>query len=169
MIDPRGPRFAAWITTLVLAAVLLTSSPWLLLLQAVVFALGATGHNPYALFWKRFLRKTPPAELEPSAPPRFAQAVGLVFALVGLVGYSFLQASAKARIVNLCTNLGALAVFAVQGAPLWKLGLLMAACNVAGGWLGAHTAITRGSGFVRAVFLGVVALLVIRLAYDIVA
>ncbi len=91
----------------------------------------------------------------------------LVFALVGLVGYSFLQASAKARIVNLCTNLGALVVFVAQGAPLWGLGLVMAACNVLGGWLGAHTAITRGSGFVRAVFLGVVALLVIRLGYDI--
>ena len=88
MIDPRGPRFAAWITTFVLAAVLLTGSPWILAAQAVVFALGATGHNPYALFWKRFLRRTPPAELEPSAPPRFAQAVGLVFAVVGLIGFA---------------------------------------------------------------------------------
>ena len=87
MIDPRGPRFAAWITTLVLAAVLLTSSAWLLAAQAVVFALGATGHNPYALAWKRFLRRTPPAELESAAPPRFAQLVGLVFAAVALVGF----------------------------------------------------------------------------------
>jgi uncharacterized membrane protein YfcA len=91
----------------------------------------------------------------------------LVILLVGLLGYSFLQASAKARIVNIATNLGALVIFASQGAPLWRLGLLMGACNVGGGWLGAHTAIRRGSGFVRVVFLVVVAALAIRLAYDI--
>jgi uncharacterized membrane protein YfcA len=91
----------------------------------------------------------------------------LVILLVGLLGYSFLQASAKARIVNLATNLGALLIFAAQGAPLWRLGLLMGACNVAGSWLGAHAAIRRGSGFVRVVFLVVVAALAVRLAYDI--
>jgi uncharacterized protein len=90
----------------------------------------------------------------------------LTFALVGLLGYSFLQASAKARMVNLATNVGALAVFFAQGAPMVRLGLTMGACNVAGGWLGAHTAITRGSRFVRVVFLTVVAALVARLAYD---
>jgi hypothetical protein len=88
MIDPRGPRFAAWITTFVLAVVLLTGNGWLLAAQAVVFALGATGHNPYALLWKRFLKRTPPQELEPAAPPRFAQTVGLAFALLGLVGFA---------------------------------------------------------------------------------
>ena len=92
----------------------------------------------------------------------------LVFAMVGLLGYSFVQASAKARIVNLATNLGALAVFVPQGAPMYRLGLAMAACNVAGGWLGARAAISRGSGFVRVVFLLVVTLLVLRLAYDVV-
>ena len=92
MIDPRGPRFAAWITTLVLAVVLLTGSTswaaWLLLAQAAVFALGTLGHNPYALFWKRFLKRTPPAELEDARPPRFAQLVGFVFALVGVLAFT---------------------------------------------------------------------------------
>jgi uncharacterized membrane protein YfcA len=91
----------------------------------------------------------------------------LVFLLVSLLGYSFLQASAKARIVNLVTNLGALLVFIPQGAPLWRLGLLMGAANVAGGWVGAHTAIRKGSRFVRAVFLVVVAGLVLRLGWDV--
>ncbi len=92
----------------------------------------------------------------------------LVFALVALMGYSFVQASAKARIVNLATNVGALAVFIPQGAPIYGLGFAMAACNVLGGRLGATTAISRGSGFVRTVFLVVVALLVLRLGYDVV-
>jgi hypothetical protein len=69
----------------VLAVVLLTGSTLLLAAQAVVFALGAAGHNPYALLWKRFLRRGPAPELEPQAPLRFAQAVGLTFALIGTV------------------------------------------------------------------------------------
>ena len=93
----------------------------------------------------------------------------LVFALVGLLGYDFLQASAKARIVNLATNIGALAVFVPQGAPLWGVGAAMGACSVAGGWLGARTAIARGSRFVRVIFLLVVAALILRLAYDVTA
>ena len=91
----------------------------------------------------------------------------LVFAMVALMGYSFVQASAKARIVNLATNLGALAVFIPQGAPIYGLGLAMAACNVVGGRLGATTAISRGSRFVRVVFLVVVGVLAVRLAVDV--
>lgn len=91
----------------------------------------------------------------------------LVIAGVALLGYSFLQASAKARMVNLATNAGALLVFFAQGAPLVALGLTMGACNVTGGYLGAHMAIRRGSGFVRIVFLAVVGALTVRLAYDI--
>jgi len=91
----------------------------------------------------------------------------LVFALVALMGYSFVQASAKARIVNLATNLGALAVFIPQGAPMYGVGLAMAACNVLGGRLGAVTAISRGSRFVRVVFLVVVGVLLVRLAVDV--
>jgi hypothetical protein len=93
----------------------------------------------------------------------------LTFALVVLMGYSFVQASAKARIVNLATNIGALAVFVPQGAPMYRLGLAMAACNVLGGRLGAVTAVSRGSAFVRAVFLVVVGILVIRLTADVFA
>ena len=88
MIDPRGPRFAAWITTLVLAAVLISSSGLLLAAQAVVFALGATGRNPYALFWKQFLKRTPPTELEDARPPQFAQLVGLAFATLGVLAFA---------------------------------------------------------------------------------
>ncbi len=84
-IDPRGARFAAWVTTLVLAVVLVTSSVELLAAQAAVFALGTLGRSPYGPVWQR-LRRTPPRELEDARPPRFAQLVGLAFALVGLAG-----------------------------------------------------------------------------------
>jgi len=91
----------------------------------------------------------------------------LVIALVAVLGYAFLEASAKAKIVNAATNLGALVVFAVAGAPVWRLGLLMGAANIAGAYLGARMAVARGSRFVRVVFLVVVGALVVRLAWDV--
>ena len=92
LIDPRGPRFGAWVTSAVLAVVLLLSgsdsaAALLLTGQAVVFALGSRGRSPYVVAWKRFLRAGPPAELEAAAPTRFAQLVGLSFAVVGAVGF----------------------------------------------------------------------------------
>lgn len=92
----------------------------------------------------------------------------LVFTLVGLLGYAFLEASAKAKIVNFATNLGALLVFVPQGAVLWGLGLLMGSANLLGGYLGARTAVARGSGFVRVVFLLVVGALILRLGWQVV-
>lgn len=86
-----------------------------------------------------------------------------VFALVGLLGYNFLEASAKAKLANWATNLAALAVFVPQGAVIWDLALVMAAANVTGGYLGARLAMARGARFVRAFFLVVVAGFVVRL------
>jgi uncharacterized membrane protein YfcA len=91
-----------------------------------------------------------------------------VFILVGLLGYSFLVASANARLANWATNLAALGVFATQGAVLWKVGLLMGACNLAGGYLGARTAVARGAAFVRVFFIVVVSAFVLRIGGDIV-
>ncbi|HEU5484267.1 MAG TPA: TSUP family transporter [Microlunatus sp.] len=91
-----------------------------------------------------------------------------VILLVGLLGWGFLDASAQAKIANLVTNLAAIAVFAAHGAILWQLGLLMGAANLVGGFLGARTAISKGNSFVRKVFLVVVAMLIVRLGYDVV-
>ncbi len=88
----------------------------------------------------------------------------LVFLLVGLVGFAFLQASATAKVVNTATNLGALVFFLPAGVVLLGLGAMLAAANLTGGVLGARMAVERGSGFVRRVFLVVVAALVVTLA-----
>ena len=88
----------------------------------------------------------------------------LVITLVALLGYSFLEASAKARIANWATNLAALCVFAPQGAVLWRVGLVMGVCNLVGGYLGARTAVARGAGFVRVFFVLVVAGFAVRIA-----
>ncbi|GAB2738768.1 DUF4395 domain-containing protein [Kitasatospora kifunensis] len=91
-IDPRGPRFAAALTSLVLAIVLTTGSGPLLAAQALVFALGALlglRASPYGWLYRVLVRPrlALPAELEDARPPRFAQGVGLVFALIGSAGY----------------------------------------------------------------------------------
>jgi uncharacterized membrane protein YfcA len=91
----------------------------------------------------------------------------LVIALVGLLGYDFLRASAKAKIVNFATNVGALLFFVPLGAVLWPLGLVMGAANVLGSLIGSRMAIARGSRFVRALFLVVVGVLIVKLGFDI--
>lgn len=87
----------------------------------------------------------------------------LLFALVGLMGYDFLQASAKAKIANLATNLGALAVFIPRDAVSWGVGLAMGGANLLGGWTGARVAVSRGRGFIRGVFVVVVTGFIIRI------
>jgi hypothetical protein len=91
-IDVRGPRFAAWVTAVVLAVALILDSGTLVAVQAVVFALGAFAglrYAPYGVLFRILVapRLGPAREREPEAPPRFAQLVGLVFAVVGAVGY----------------------------------------------------------------------------------
>jgi uncharacterized membrane protein YfcA len=91
-----------------------------------------------------------------------------VILLVGVLGYGFLEASATAKIANLVTNLSAIVVFGLSGSVLWGLGLMMGAANLLGGYLGARTAIRRGSSFVRKIFLIVLSGLIIKLSYDVV-
>ncbi|MDQ4490490.1 TSUP family transporter [Sinomonas sp. ASV486] len=94
----------------------------------------------------------------------------LVIALVSGMGYAFLEASAKAKIVNMATNIGAIvlfAVFAPGGTLLWGLGLALGAANMCGGYLGARMAVARGNTFIRWVFLAVVAALAVKLGIDV--
>jgi hypothetical protein len=92
-VDPRGPRFGAWLTTAVLSLVLLTGSALLVGAQTLVFAVGAAfglGAAPYGVVFRRLVRPrlAPPAELEAELPPRFAQAVGAAFGVVATIGYA---------------------------------------------------------------------------------
>ena len=98
-VDVRGPRFAAWVTTAVLVITLAVSAfsapaaAVVLGAQAIVFALGALRgprNSPYGLLFAKFVapRLGPVTEREPVAPLKFAQLVGLIFALVGVVGFA---------------------------------------------------------------------------------
>jgi hypothetical protein len=91
LIDARGPRFSAVITTIVLATALVTQSAILIAIQLVVFAIGAfagPAKTPYAFLFKKFVkpRLKGAVPTEDARPPQFAQSVGLIFAVVALAG-----------------------------------------------------------------------------------
>jgi hypothetical protein len=91
LIDVRGPRFSATLTVIVLAIALATQNVWVLAFQALVFAIGAIRgpqFTPYAFIFKRIVKPRLRGEVvtEDSRPPQFAQSVGFIFALVGLLG-----------------------------------------------------------------------------------
>ncbi|BBX72963.1 DUF4395 domain-containing protein [Mycobacterium shinjukuense] len=98
-VDVRGPRFAAWITTAILVVALAVSAfsqpaaAVILSAQAAVFAIGAARgprRSPYGLLFARLVapRLGPVSEREPVPPLKFAQLVGLVFAVIGVVGFA---------------------------------------------------------------------------------
>jgi hypothetical protein len=91
LIDARGPRFGAAITTVVLAAALATGNVWFIAVQALVFAIGAfkgPQFTPYAFVYKTIVKPRLKGEVptEEVKPPQFAQRVGLLFAVVAIVG-----------------------------------------------------------------------------------
>jgi uncharacterized protein len=90
----------------------------------------------------------------------------LIFLFVRVFGFDFLHASAASKIVNVATNVAALAYFLPTGHCLPLVAALMAAANVAGSALGTHLALRHGSALVRRIFLLVVALLILRFARD---
>jgi len=90
----------------------------------------------------------------------------LIFLFVAVLGFDFLRASALSKSVNWASNVASLAVFVWRGSWMPMIALSMALANGVGGSLGARTALTRGSGWVRAMFIAVVAVLILRLGWQ---
>ena len=94
IIDARGPRFGAVITTAVLATALATNNVWVIVAQAIVFAIGAIKgpqFTPYAFVFKTLVKPRLKSAFvsEDVRPPQFAQTVGLLFALTAIGGALF--------------------------------------------------------------------------------
>ena len=89
-----------------------------------------------------------------------------IFLFVRLLGYDFLNASAAAKLLNVATNVAAIALFAAKGHVWWHVGLVMAVANVAGSLVGTRLALRHGAGFVRGVFIAVVGALILKTGYD---
>jgi uncharacterized membrane protein YfcA len=90
----------------------------------------------------------------------------LMIALVAIMGFAFVGASAIAKVVNATTNLASIIVVGIRLGIMWKLGLVLAVANLAGGYAGSHMAIKKGSGFIRIFYLIVTAILILRLGYS---
>jgi len=90
----------------------------------------------------------------------------LIFLFVAVLGFDFLRASALSKSVNWASNFASLAVFVWRGSWLPLVALSMALANAVGGSLGARTALSKGSGWVRAMFIGVVVVLILRLGWQ---
>ena len=103
LIDARGPRFSALLTTIVLGTALATGNPWLIVLQAIVFAIGAfkgPQHTPYAQVFKKLVKPNLKSEAttEDVRPPKFAQRVGFGFTAVAIIGLIFAPALATVAV-----------------------------------------------------------------------
>jgi uncharacterized membrane protein YfcA len=160
---------------------------------ALVLAVPASALRPAVIALLAFaalfvgLRGAPPARLEDAPPRRGALAIAgaialaagaydgffgpgtgtfLIVGFVALLGDGLAHASAGAKVVNFASNLAALALFAAKGTVVWRVALPMAACQLAGGWLGAHLAIRRGDALVRRVVVAVAVAAAAKLAWD---
>ena len=103
LIDARGPRFSALLTTIVLGVALATGNGWLIVAQAAIFAIGAfkgPQHTPYASIFKKVVkpRLHGDAPTEDVRPPQFAQRVGFGFTIVAIIGLLFAPALATVAV-----------------------------------------------------------------------
>jgi uncharacterized membrane protein YfcA len=89
-----------------------------------------------------------------------------VFLLVRLLGFDFLNASVNAKLLNIATNIAALALFTLKGHVWWHFAVPLAVANVLGSMLGTWMALRHGTGFVRGIFIAVVSLLILKTGYD---
>lgn len=90
----------------------------------------------------------------------------LMIVLVAGLGFAFVGASAIAKVVNVATNFASILVFGISGSIMWVVGLAVGICNLAGGIIGSHVAIRRGSDFVRKFYLVVTFALIVRVLFD---
>ena len=166
-----GGFFGAWLVTLVSASGLRKALP-LILLAVLIYTLArkelGRHHEP------RFHGRA-----ETLAAGAIALVIGFydgffgpgtgsffVFLFVRVLGYDFLHASATAKLMNVATNLAALALFIAKGHMWWQLAAVMAVTNVIGSLLGTRLALARGVGFVRGFFVVVVAALILKTGWD---
>ncbi|QPK79238.1 TSUP family transporter [Corynebacterium lizhenjunii] len=90
----------------------------------------------------------------------------LIMAFTAIFSQNFLRSAAMAKVVNTCTNVGALVVFIAGGHVLWSLGLVLAAANIAGAQLGARTVLGGGTKLIRYALLSLVIVMSVYLSWQ---
>jgi uncharacterized membrane protein YfcA len=166
-----GSAFGAWLVTVVPPAGLRKLMP-LILLLVLLYTLSKKdfgAHQLVATVTRRqqHLRASAIGLLVGVYDGFFGPGTGsfFMFLFVKLLGYDFLLASASAKLLNMATNMAAIAVFSASGHMHWHLVAMMGAANISGSWMGSRVAMHRGVGFVRDVFILVVSALLVKTAY----
>jgi len=90
----------------------------------------------------------------------------IIFAFARWLGYDFLHASASAKVINSATNLSAFVIFIISGNILWRYIVVLVIGNLLGALVGTKLSLSKGSGFVRTVFIMVVSVLIIKTSAD---
>ena len=100
----------------------------------------------------------------------FGPGTGSFLIMINILvfGFNFLHASAYSKIINCVTNFASLIFFLIKGLIIFQVAVPLAICNIAGSWIGAKTAIKRGSHFVRKIYLVIVSILIIKLGYEVI-
>jgi len=162
-----GAMAVAWLPRDYLRPLLL-----LLLIAAAIYTLVrkdfGSVHAPRHRGWRTFCLAAALGSLIGFYDGFFGPGTGsfLIFLFVRAFGFDFLHASAAAKIVNVATNLAALAFFVPHGQWLPWIALGMAVCNITGAVVGTRLALRHGSQLVRKAFLFIVVLLIARFAWD---
>jgi cupin 2 domain-containing protein len=89
-----------------------------------------------------------------------------IIAIVFFLGYTFLEASGYAKVLNLKSNLIALSIFLYYGEVSFIIGIIMGIGQLTGSYLGAHMVILKGSKLVRPLFMAVIFVNILVLFYD---
>ena len=166
-----GALAGAWLVTVVSPEFLRKLLP-VVLVVVLIYTLAkkelGRHHSPRLQGWSQTLTAGAIGLLMGFYDGFFGPGTGslLVFLFVRLLGYDFLHASASAKLLNSCSNLAALSLFALKGHIWWHYALVLALANVAGSLLGTRLALKHGAGFVRWVFVGVVGTLIVKTGYD---
>ena len=166
-----GALAGAWLVTVVSPEFLRKLLP-VVLVVVLIYTLAkkelGRHHSPRLQGWSQTLTAGAIGLLMGFYDGFFGPGTGslLVFLFVRLLGYDFLHASASAKLLNSCSNLAALSLFALKGHIWWHYALVLALANVAGSLLGTRLALKHGAGFVRWVFVAVVGTLIVKTGYD---
>jgi uncharacterized protein len=90
----------------------------------------------------------------------------LILVYTSIIGFNLTVASGNAKMVNLASNIAALATFIAGGTVLFSLAIPSAICGILGNWIGSGLAIKNGARVIKPVFLFVIVLLLIKIGMD---
>ncbi|WP_408099211.1 sulfite exporter TauE/SafE family protein [Peredibacter sp. HCB2-198] len=163
--------FGAWVVSIVSSAVL---KPLFMVLLFLVFiftirnkSFGTVDHDPNVVIpmWKPLVIGSVMGFYDGFFGP--GTGTFLIIAFVGMLGMTFVQGSAYAKIINLTTNIAAILLFTMKGKFLFSYAIPMMLFNVGGAMLGVKLALLKGNTFVRGLLRGVVLMTILKLGYDV--